>query len=193
MSLFDIYLFYPKMEDFILRFFRWKKASSSSRCHVSVFSKNSYSELCFKLRVLSTENQTVFLSENYIVLFWSSAPRFQFATKKVFQMQDGCLDSTLHLGHWFWTFKRVKWSIREKCVKIMLTLKYQSAPQPSNDFQTPIKIGTRHCVSFLEHMQQSLIYGIANIKKSTTMIVGQCIRTWRSHLNKVFQFEKSLI
>ena len=58
-----------------------KSFASSSRCHVSVFSKNSYSELCFKLRVLSTENQKVFLSENYIVLFWSSAPRFLFWLK----------------------------------------------------------------------------------------------------------------
>ena len=55
------------------------------------------------------------------VLLWSSAPwsllnrfqkvnKLQFATKKehfmvrkrVFQIQHGCLDSTLYLGHWTW-------------------------------------------------------------------------------------------
>ena len=74
---------------------RSNAASSSSRCHVSVLSKNTYSEHWRE---------------------WNEA----------------------HYGK---MWKNVDFEI-SKC-----------RAAPSNDFQTPIKIGTWHCVSFLEHMQ----------------------------------------
>ena len=111
LSLFDIYLFYPKMEDFIWRVFRWKK----QRCFI--FKQVS----CFSLL------------KKYI----------------------------------FWTLKRVKWSTLwknvEKCwlwdIKVPRSTKQRFLNANKN----------RHlalCLLFRTYATQTLIYGIANIKKS---------------------------